>query len=257
MAAETKNTDTAHPCAQDLCVSVVSPMYNEAGGATALVREINAALRSINHEIIIVNDGSSDNTQKTLEELRSDIPSLRIINHEKNAGQSRALRTGVLAARAPIVAMLDGDGQNNPIDIIALYEKLETEKCGGIGLIAGERIERQDSKAKKIASSAANAIRRRLLNDDANDTGCGLKVFSRDAFLKLPYFDHMHRYLPALMRREGYGVAFLPVSHRPRLHGQSKYNNLGRLLVAIRDLLGVIWLLARSRSPGRITESGE
>ncbi|MBT8473149.1 MAG: glycosyltransferase family 2 protein [Marinicaulis sp.] len=257
MTAETKDTDTPHLCTQEPCLSVVSPMYNEAGGAAALVREIDTALDSINHEIIIVNDGSDDDTVKMLEGLRSQIPSLRIISHEKNAGQSRALRTGVIAARAPIIAMLDGDGQNNPIDIVALYEKLNAGSCDSIGLVAGERTERQDSKAKKIASSAANGIRKRLLNDDANDTGCGLKVFSRDAFLKLPYFDHMHRYLPALMRREGYGVTFLPVSHRPRLHGQSKYNNLGRLLVAIRDLLGVIWLLARSRSPGRITESGE
>ncbi len=238
-----------------VALSVVAPMFNEAGGAAALIDEIGAALGGLAHEIIIVDDASSDETLSVLRETRRRCRQLRVLTHEKNAGQSRALRSGILAARAPVIATLDGDGQNNPADILALYDALRSAAGDPqIAMAAGERRRRQDSAAKKLASRAANAFRRRLLRDGAADTGCGLKVFYREAFLRLPYFDHMHRYLPALMRREGFKIVFLPVSHRPRVHGASKYTNFGRFLVAIRDLSGVTWLLARAKSPGAINE---
>lgn len=232
-------------------LSVTAPMFNEAGGAAQLVDEIAAALNGVDHEIIIVDDASTDETVRKLHEACIRHSQLRIIRHEKNAGQSRALRSGVLAARAPIIVTLDGDGQNDPADIPLLLKK--KEETGAV-MAAGERRGRQDSSAKKLASRAANAVRRRLLRDGAADTGCGLKAFDREAYLRLPYFDHMHRYLPALMRREGYAVVFVPVSHRPRRHGRSKYSNLGRLLVAFRDVQGVLWLLARAKSPGKVEE---
>lgn len=234
-------------------ISVIAPMHNEAGGAAALAEEIAAALSGFDHEIILVDDASTDETFSVLKAARAGLPQLRVLRHQKNAGQSRAIRTGVLAARAAIIAMLDGDGQNDPADIPALYRQL-MESNGRFAMVAGERQGRQDSAAKKTASRAANAIRRKLLKDGSADTGCGLKIFRREAFLRLPYFDHMHRYLPALMAREGAGVGFAPVSHRPRAHGSSKYTNMGRALVAIRDLMGVMWLAARARNPGEISE---
>jgi glycosyltransferase involved in cell wall biosynthesis len=236
-------------------VAVVTPMLNEAGGAAAFIAEIAAALAGRNFEIIVVNDGSTDDTGAILKTLKADIPQLRIVAHGENAGQSRALRSGVLSARARIIAMLDGDGQNDPADIPQLLAVLEAGNDGNdLAMVAGERRDRQDTAAKKWASNLANNIRRALLKDGAADTGCGLKLFYREAFLRLPYFDHMHRYLPALMRREGFAVAFVPVSHRARMHGASKYTNFGRFLVAIRDLTGVLWLMARSRSPKSIRE---
>ena len=237
-------------------LSVVAPMHDEAEGASGLVEEIAAALDGTAHEIIIVDDSSSDDTGAVVESLQKNHPQLRLIRHGRNAGQSRAIRTGVLAARAPVIAMIDGDGQNDPADIPALYEKLTAQKDGApLAMVAGERRKRQDSAPKRLASSWANGLRRRLLNDGATDTGCGLKVFYREAFLRLPYFDHMHRYLPALLKREGLAVAFLPVSHRARAHGSSKYTNFGRFLVAFRDILGVLWLLSRAKSPESIEES--
>ena len=235
-------------------ISVVTPMLNEALGAAGFVAEIAAALGDVRHEIIVVDDGSTDDTVAVLKGARTNIPQLRIISHGENAGQSRAIRTGVLAATAKIIVMLDGDGQNNPADIPPLLTALNENMPLSLAMVAGERRDRKDTAAKKWASNFANGLRRRLLRDGAVDTGCGLKAFYREAFLRLPFFDHMHRYLPALMRREGFEVKFVPVSHRPRVHGQSKYNNLGRFLVAIRDLMGVLWLISRARSPKSIRE---
>lgn len=248
----------ARPGGQEISpdISVVIPMYNEEGNAGTLVREVAEALTDVaSFEIVIVNDASSDGTLDILQELKATYPQLRVLSHGTNAGQSRSIRTGVLAARAPVIATLDGDGQNLPADIPALYKTLLREDAPALlAMVAGERQKRKDTQAKKVASRLANGVRKKLLNDEANDTGCGLKVFYRDAFLRLPYFDHLHRYLPALVRREGLIVEFSPVSHRERLSGQSKYTNLQRAAVAFRDLLGVTWLIARSRKPGEITE---
>jgi dolichol-phosphate mannosyltransferase len=236
-------------------LSVVIPMKDEAGGAADLIRETASGLVSVDHEIIAVDDCSADETLAALDAARRGVPALRVLRHGANAGQSRAVRTGVLAARAPIVATIDGDGQNDPADIRALYDALVRSSAPTLlAMVAGERRARQDAASKKAASRWANAVRRRVLDDGAADTGCGLKVFYRDAYLRLPYFDHAHRYLPALMKREGFLVEFLPVNHRPREHGRSKYTNFQRLQVAFRDLLGVVWLKARARDPVTISE---
>jgi dolichol-phosphate mannosyltransferase len=233
--------------------SIVVPVFDEAVAAPGLAREIAAAFAGEAFEILFVDDASSDATLDGLLALRAEIPRLRVLAHARNAGQSRAIRTGVLAARGPIIVTLDGDGQNDPADAPALARALRIAPAT-LGLIGGERVKRKDSVAKRWASRWANAVRRRLLDDQATDTGCGLKAIRRDAFLRLPYFDHLHRYLPALMLREGYGVAFQAVSHRPRRGGRSKYTNLGRLGAAVSDLIGVLWLRSRSRDPGGVEE---
>jgi glycosyltransferase involved in cell wall biosynthesis len=178
---------------------------------------------------------------------------LRVLQHELNAGQSRAVRTGVMAARGEIVVTLDGDGQNDPADAPRLARRLMASP-EALALVGGRRTRRQDSWAKRMASRLGNGVRKRLLNDQADDTGCGLKAFRREVFLRLPYFDHCHRYLPALVLREGFQTAFEEVNHRPRLSGVSKYDNLGRLMVSVSDLMGVLWLRTRARSPGAISE---
>ena len=230
-----------------LALSVVVPVMNEAENVTPLAREIAAAVTGEGAaEIIFVDDGSSDDTVKTLTALKTEIPALRVIRHGKNAGQSRAIRTGVRAAHAEIVVTLDGDGQNDPADIPKLMAVFG-EDGARLGLVAGVRVRRQDSFLKRWASRAANRFRNWMLNDGATDTGCGLKAFRRDAFLALPYFDHIHRYLIALMLREGYDVRYVNVSHRPRTRGQSKYGVVDRALVGISDLFGVRWLMKRFR----------
>jgi dolichol-phosphate mannosyltransferase len=236
-------------------LSVVVPMHDESGGAAALIAEISVALAGLDCEIVAVDDASKDATREALLAARAREPRLRVLTHAVNAGQSRAVRTGVLAARAPVVATIDGDGQNDPADIRKLYVQLTRPDASRLlAMVGGERQKRQDTAAKRYASRFANSVRSRLLRDRAKDTGCGLKVFYREAFLRLPAFDHMHRYLPALMAREGYEVEFAPVNHRPRTHGRSKYTNLGRAVVAIRDLMGVLWLNDRARRPGEISE---
>lgn len=234
-------------------ISVVVPVRDEEGAAGPLAQEIAAAFAGQAHEIIFVDDASRDATRASLLALKADLPSLRVLSHAKNAGQSRAVRSGVLAATAPVIVTLDGDGQNDPADAPALVRRLlagpET-----LGLVGGRRVKRRDNLGKRLASRIGNGARRRLLDDQAEDTGCGLKAFRREAFLRLPYFDHMHRYLPALMLREGFEVAFEPVGHRPRTSGASKYTNLGRLWVSASDLAGVLWLRRRARSPGAVEE---
>ena len=229
-------------------ISVVVPVFNEEGAAAPLAEEIAAAFAGRDHEIIFVDDASRDATRERLVALKQRLPQLRVLSHRRNAGQSRSVRTGVLAARGEYVVTLDGDGQNDPADAPKLVRRL---RGGGerLALVGGQRLRRRDTAAKRWASRAANGIRKRLLKDRADDTGCGLKAFRRDAFLLLPYFDHMHRYLPALMIREGFEVAFEDVSHRPRTTGVSKYNNWGRLLASLSDLLGVMWLRTRARNP--------
>lgn len=231
--------------------SVVVPLHNEAGNAGALAREIAGVLDGRSYEMVFVDDASRDDTRAELAALKGDLPALRIIGHRGNAGQSRAVRTGVLAARAPVIGTLDGDGQNDPADLPKLFAKLtRADAPAQLGMVAGRRAKRQDDWGKRVASRAANAIRKSLLNDGADDSGSGIKVFKREAFLRLPYFDHMHRYMAALMLREGFSVEFLDVGHRPRTQGRSKYTNLGRLAANATDLFGVMWLRSRARQPG-------
>ena len=234
-------------------ISVVVPVYNEAGNAGPLALEIAAAFTGHAVEIIFIDDASKDATRSELVALKAKLPSLRVLSHSKNSGQSRAVRTGILAAKGTIIVTLDGDGQNNPADAPALVARLQAAGPE-LAMVGGARIKRQDSLAKKLASRFGNGVRSALLKDGAADTGCGLKAFHREAFLRLPYFDHIHRYLPALMLREGYQIAFEPVSHRPRTVGASKYTNLGRLWASASDLLGVMWLIGRARLPGPVLE---
>ena len=232
-----------------VALSVVVPVKDEAENVVPLAREIAAAIAGEpDSEIVFVDDGSNDGTADKLAALKSEIPALRVIRHASNLGQSRAIRTGVRAARSDIIVTLDGDGQNDPADIPKLLAELRSDKTGrSIGVVSGVRARRQDTLSRRLASRAANAIRQALLHDRATDSGCGLKAFRREAFLALPYFDHLHRFIIALMIREGYDVRFVPVNHRPRLHGNSKYTNLSRMLVGVQDLLGVRWLQRRFR----------
>jgi glycosyltransferase involved in cell wall biosynthesis len=235
-------------------ISVVVPVHNEEGAAADLAREIAQAFTGRAFEMVFVDDASRDQTRSMLTALKAELPQLRVLFHHKNSGQSRAVRTGVLGARGAIVVTLDGDGQNDPADAPRLVDRLSSGGAG-LGLVGGRRRKRQDSVAKRFASRFGNGVRKALLKDQADDTGCGLKVFRRESFLRLPYFDHMHRYLPALMLREGFDIAFEDVNHRPRTTGASKYNNLGRAWVSISDLAGVMWLRARSRNPESIGEA--
>ena len=228
-------------------LSVVVPVHNEEDNVAPLVAEIVAALRGrCDFEIVYVDDTSRDATLQRLRELQATTPELRVVRHVTNAGQSTAVRNGVKAARAPWIATLDGDGQNDPADIPNLLDKRDASPAA-VKLFAGWRVNRQDSGSKRWASKFANGIRSRMLRDATPDTGCGIKLFERAAFLDLPYFDHMHRYLPALMQRAGWQTVSVPVNHRHRTAGVSKYNNLGRALVGIKDLFGVSWLIQRSR----------
>src|SRR6185312_10948731 len=236
-----------------MTVSVVVPVKDEAENVAALAREISAALSGeADPEIIFVDDGSADGTPEQLSALKQTIPGFRPLRHARNLGQSRAIRTGVQAARGDIIVTLDGDGQNDPADIPALLKTLRADPS--LGLVSGVRVKRQDKASRRIASRLGNGIRQRLLKDGASDTGCGLKAFHRDAFLELPYFDHIHRYLIALVQREGWNVAFVPVNHRPRLAGRSKYTNLGRTLVSVHDMLGVRWLQRRHGGRTKVEE---
>lgn len=232
---------------------MVAPVFDEAGAAPALAVEIAAAFAGWSHEIIFVDDCSQDDTVARLLAVRRSLPNLRVLLHPRNAGQSRAVRTGVLAARGAVIVTLDGDGQNDPADAPRLVRRL-LDAPAPLAMVGGRRRKRQDSAAKRWASRVGNAVRRRLLRDGADDTGCGLKAFRREAFLRLPYFDHMHRFLPALMLREGFEVAFEDVGHRPRTTGFSKYTNLGRLWASASDLVGVLWLQRRARDFGGARE---
>lgn len=235
--------------------SVVSPVRNEAGNVETLVREIADALAGRAFEIIFVDDASQDDTRARLFALKEQVPNLRVLGHRKNAGQSRAVRTGVMAARSNIIVTLDGDGQNDPADIPGLIGQLSrADAPGDLALVQGRREKRIDSGWKKMGSRWANGVRRSILKDSNSDSGCGIRAFRRDAFLQLPYFDHMHRYLPALMMSDGLMVEERGVGHRGRQHGQSNYTNFGRLAVALSDMRGVMWLRKRRRSPGGVDE---
>ena len=230
-------------------LSIVVPVRDEAGNILPLIDEIRAALAGVaRYEIVYVDDGSRDATPGRLVEARARAGELRVYRHETSCGQSAALATGIRAARAPLIATLDGDGQNDPADIPALLSAWRTGgDSGPMRMLAGHRARRRDRWSKRAASRVANAVRSLLLGDATPDTGCGLKLFPREAFLALPYFDHMHRFLPALMLREGWPTVSVPVNHRPRERGRSKYGVGDRLWVGIVDLLGVMWLMRRRR----------
>ncbi len=225
-------------------LSIVIPARNEAGNIGALIEEIAATAGLGRFEIIVVVDGATDGTGEVVRDRMASVPGLRLIMHEFGAGQSAAIRTGAEAARAPIVAMLDGDGQNPPSDLIRIVRPL-TE--GGSGLVAGERTARHDALSRRLASRLANEVRAACLGDRTRDTGCGLKAFRQEEYLSLPYFDHMHRFLPALFAREGLAVRHVTVGHRSRGGGRSHYSNFGRALSGIVDLFGVMWLIHRGR----------
>jgi len=231
----------------DPTVSVVVPVRNEAGNIAPLVAEIAKALNDQwRFEVVYVDDGSNDGTGAELDQLMTQHPWLRRVRHKWSCGQSAAVRTGVAAARAPIVVTLDGDGQNDPAFIPALIRTLE-EGMPQIGLVAGQRIGRKASGFKKMQSRIANVVRGAVLRDGTRDTGCGLKAFRRDVFVALPYFDGLHRFLPALVRREGYAIGYVDVVDRPRAHGVSNYGMWDRLWVGIMDLAGVWWLIRRKK----------
>lgn len=239
-------------------VSAVVPVYNEEGACVQVAREIEAEFSKLfgigGYEILMVDDASRDDTHARLVAAKADIPALRVLRHEKNVGKSGAMRSGVFAAKGDIVVTLDGDGQNPPADA-ARMARILSEAAPEVGMVAGQRRNRQDTASKKWASRWANSIRKSLLNDKADDTGCGLKALRREVFLRLPYFDQMHRYLPSLVTREGFEILFEPVDDRLRTTGQSKYTNIGRLAVALSDLPGVMWLNRRLRRPGYVSES--
>jgi dolichol-phosphate mannosyltransferase len=237
-----------------VALSVVVPVMNEAENVGPLAREIAAATAGEDAEIIFVDDGSTDGTAKALQDLKAEIPSLRVLQHAKNAGQSRGIRTGVRAARSNTIVTLDGDGQNDPADIPKLLAIFRGPDADTLGVVSGVRAKRKDTWSRRMASRAGNGIRNSLLSDGAADTGCGLKVFRRDAFLALPYFDHLHRFIITLMLREGWQARFVDVNHRERAHGQSKYTNFGRMLVSVNDLLGVRWLQRRYRASSETKE---
>jgi dolichol-phosphate mannosyltransferase len=235
-------------------ISIVVPVFDEEGNVAALAREIADAFAGRDYEMIFIDDRSRDATLQVLQGLKAELPRLRVLSHAKNAGQSRAVRSGVIGARGSIIVTLDGDGQNDPADAPRLVDRL---KAGGpdLGLVGGCRAKRKDTLSKRLASRMGNRVRNWLLKDEATDTGCGLKVFRREVFLAFPYFDHLHRFLPALTRREGLRAEYEDVNHRPRGTGVSKYSNLRRALVSVSDLMGVIWLQRRARNPGQVSEA--
>ncbi len=235
-------------------ISVVVPVRNEEGNVEPLVGEIEAALAGLSpFEIIYVNDGSTDTTAQVIDRLRQTRPHLRQIMHAQSCGQSAAVRTGVRAARAHVVVTLDGDGQNDPAFIPEMAATLD---AGGAmcGLVQGQRVGRKDTGFKKFQSRVANGVRSRILRDGTRDTGCGLKCFRREAYLALPYFDALHRFMPALVRREGYTIGYVDVKDRPRHTGVSNYGFFDRLWVGITDLAGVRWLISRRKRIPQVRE---
>ena len=234
-------------------ISVVVPVRNEAGNVAPLVAEIAAALPGRSFEVVFVNDGSTDETEAQLLALMAERPWLRQIRHRESCGQSAAVRTGVAMAHGPIVVTLDGDGQNDPAFIPAMVAALQ-KGAPRLGLVAGQRVGRKATGFKQTQSRIANAVRRAVLKDGTRDTGCGLKAFRRDLFMALPYFDGLHRFLPALVRREGFAVGYVDVVDRPRRHGASNYGMWDRLWVGILDLAGVSWLIRRRKRMPRYEE---
>ena len=239
---------------QGLEVSVVIPVCNEQDNVLPLAREIHAALEGrYRYETIFVDDGSTDGTSQAVRDARAEgMPEVRLIRHSVRSGQSAAVATGVREARAPWIATLDGDGQNDPADIPKLLDAARGATPPQLRLVMGNRTTRRDTWLRRLSSRVANGVRGGLLKDGTPDTGCGIKVFDRAVFLDMPRFNHMHRFMPALFQREGYAVVSVPVNHRERTRGTSKYGLHNRLWVGIVDLFGVMWLIRRASPRIRI-----
>ncbi|MBI4724556.1 MAG: glycosyltransferase family 2 protein [Rhodomicrobium sp.] len=233
-----------------MTVAVVIPALNEEGNIGRLVEETFQAIPPETlMEVIVIDDGSTDGTGAEIKVLIPDYPKLRYIRHQKKSGQSAALRTGVLAAQSPIVATMDGDGQNDPADIPNLLQRLGAPGATGPALVGGVRVKRKAKGSRRLASRLGNMVRQAILKDNCPDSGCGIKVFWREAYLRLPFFTSMHRFNPALFLMYGHKVDYHPVNDRPRLAGQSKYTNFNRLLLGIYDMIGIVWLRRRTRIP--------
>ncbi len=261
-AVPTTSPDNTPPPADfaDHRVSVVLPALNEAGNIGRLVEETYAVLAAPTLvEVIVVDDGSDDATPDEIRALMAtgNYPGLRLIRHQARSGQSTALRTGFLAATAPVIAQMDGDGQNDPADLPKLLAKLALPRTRGPALVGGVRTNRKAEGSKRFASKAANKIRDWVLRDNCPDTGCGIKVYWRDVIVRIPFFTSLHRYLPALFLTYGYEVAYVPVNDRARQAGISKYNNLSRALVGLYDLVGVSWLRRRTRVPEIVEDTAD
>lgn len=243
-------TEGSVPGEREPAVSVVIPAHNEAENLASLIPEVAASLGAVSHEIVIVDDASTDDTPALIDRLAAGGIAVRRLRHPRSLGQSAAVMTGVVAARGPLVVTLDGDGQNDPRFIPEMLKALDNP---AVGIVAGQRLGRKDTMSKKLSSRVANGIRRFFLKDDTRDTGCGLKAFRREPFTRLPYFQGMHRYLPALFLGDGWRIAHVDVVDRERHHGASHYGMLDRLAVGIPDLFGVWWLLRRRRrNPFRV-----
>jgi dolichol-phosphate mannosyltransferase len=235
-------------------VTAVVPVRNEEGNIAALIDEIEAACTPLGaFEVVYVDDGSTDRTPAILSTLKKDRPWLRAVSHAASCGQSAAVRTGVRNATAPIIVTLDGDGQNNPAYIPELVRAIE-EGGPTVGMAAGQRVGRRDTGFKRWQSRTANAVRNAVLQDGTRDTGCGLKAIRREVYLALPYFDALHRFMPALVKREGFAIVLVDVIDRPRLTGVSNYGFFDRLWVGIQDLIGVVWLIRRRRRVPQVSE---
>lgn len=233
-------------------ISIIIPVYNEVDNVTSLFTEIYEVLNGtpITFEVVFVDDGSTDGTKEILKSLSSQYSeNLKFLFHKKNYGQSAALWTGAIHAKFDVLVTMDGDGQNDPSDIPQMLEQFQNNK-----VVLGIRKKRNDSIVKKVSSLVGNKVRTTVLNDGCKDTGCSLKIFPKQGFLSLPYFNHMHRYLPALFKNKGYGLVTINVNHRARQHGVSKYGVMNRLFVGVHDLFGVRWLLKRSCVPEVINE---
>lgn len=237
-------------------LSIVIPLRDEVAAITPLIEEIAGVLADRNFEVIAIDDGSDDGTDLALQALSMRYPWLRIVSHAHSRGQSTAIRNGVRAARAPLIVTLDGDGQNPPDQIPLLLAPFE---CGDarLGLVQGQRAARKDDVGKRMSSRFANWLRSSLLKDGVRDSGCGLKAFRREAFLELPFFDHIHRFMPAMMLREHWHVETVDVTHRARQSGRSKYSNISRGLVGIPDLLGAAWLIRRAERLDPVSDREE
>jgi len=236
----------------DPALSILIPVFNEEASISALLQEIlDKKPDGVRAEIIVINDGSEDGTAAAVESFASGHPEVRLITHPQRSGKSAALRTGALAAKGLWMGTLDGDGQDDPADLFAMAGEVDLTRIGEVGLVGGVRRERTDGSSRKFASRFANGLRQSLLKDDCPDTACGLKLLPRDLFLQFPFFDALHRYLPAFTRHFGFETRYVKVDNRPRQAGVSKYSNFGRAVAGIFDLTGVVWLMRRTKTPGR------